>query len=304
MGGYLAEARCTIDLMVADDSLVPDQTKWFHTWREAKEFLGSLEGHYVFRGMGNAEWLLLTTLNRAVKYRAAEAEQVLIKTFPKALSENIPDQPPCGDHVSWLALMRHYGLPSRLLDCTESHIVAAYFAAQTRSDRHLAIWAIQKDGVQRAAEAALGIVGEPLSPAELGSSELFSTAFLAPKRFVALVDAQHKTDRQQAQKGLFLCPGDPGELFWRNIVPEIRHRPGFLYRVVLPPDARQAIEKDLSGTDVNRADLLPDTHHLERLCVTLATLLKESQEPYGHFQWKLQVLPVLMVHGRLEVEVS
>ena len=290
--------------MVADDMLVPDQTKRFHTWPEAKEFLGSLEGAYVFRGMRNAEGLLCTTLNRAVKYRAAEAEQVLIKAFPKALPENTPDLPPCGDCVSWLALMRHYGLPSRLLDCTESYIVAAYFAAQTEPDRYLAIWAFQKDGVQRAAEAALGILGEPLSPVELGSSELFSTVFLAPKRFVALVDARHKTDRQQAQKGLFLCPGDPGEPFWRNIPPDIRHKPGFLYRVVLPPDVRQVIEKDLSGTDVNRADLLPDTHHLERLCSTLETLLKKSQEPYGHFQWKLQVVPLLMEHGLLEVKVS
>jgi hypothetical protein len=290
--------------MIADDLLLPDQTKRFHTWEEAKEFFRSLEGRYVFRGMGNAEWLLLTTLDRAVKYRAPEAERVLVESFQTALPENIPDLPPRNDRVSWLALMRHYGLPSRLLDCSESHIIAAYFAAQTKTDRDLAIWAIERDGVQRAAQTALGILGEPLSPVELGSTDLFSAVLVVPKRFLALVDAHHKTQRQQAQKGLFLCPGDPGEPFWRNLLPEISHGPGLLYRVVLPPGARREIESDLSGSDVNRADLLPDIHHLERLCGTLETLLRRSQEPYGHFQWKLQVMPLLREHGLLEAKLA
>lgn len=57
------------------------------------------------------------------------------------------------------ALMRNYGLPSRLLDCTESPAVAAYFSSQPDPDRDFAIWAIQKEGIRRATQDALGIVG-------------------------------------------------------------------------------------------------------------------------------------------------
>jgi hypothetical protein len=70
--------------------------------------------------------------------------------------------------------------------------------------------------------------------------------------------------------------------------PETRHSPDFLYRVVLPSDARQAINTDLGANDINQANLLPDTHHLQHLCMKLGDLLKESQRRYGHFQWRVR----------------
>ena len=134
-----------------------EETKRFDDWQTAKDFLYTLKGRYVFRGMPNAEWKLETTLDRSVLYRRSESEKILIDSFQRAVPAEIHNAPQPDDRFSWLALMRHYGLPARLLDCTESPCVAAYFAANhpTGSECCFAIWAIDKEALQRSAETSL-----------------------------------------------------------------------------------------------------------------------------------------------------
>jgi hypothetical protein len=108
--------------------LSADQIKRFNTLEQAKEFLISLKGRCVFHGVSDAKWNLETSLDRCARYHHAEAEKLLIESFERSLPTIKTNLPPAADRVSWIALMRHYGLPSRLLDCTECISVAAYFA--------------------------------------------------------------------------------------------------------------------------------------------------------------------------------
>jgi hypothetical protein len=286
-----------------------EETKRFGSWQQAKDFLITLQGRYVFRGLGDAQWNLETTLDRTARYRQTESEAVLVESFQRAVPATIHNAPPHDDRFSWLALMRHYGLPSRLLDCTDSPFVAAYFAAEAppHCDCHFAIWAFDKDALQHSAEAHLRILshcGTPLTPIEIGRTELFSAVFNNPSRFVALADAKNKSPRQNAQQGLFLCPGDPGYPFWRNLhgIPLTARTLGFMYKVVLPGGARRDVLADLSGKDIGQAQLLPHIEEIEELCTTLQTLLEQSQKKHGHLQWKVAVKPALMKRGLLEVK--
>ena len=278
-----------------------DQIKRFDTWKQAREFLYSLEGRFVFRGMSNSGWDLETSLDRCASYHHAEAERLLIESFERSLPGITTTPPPVGDRVSWMALMRHYGLPSRLLDCTECVSVAAYFAAVGDQKSDFAIWAFDSGIVQRSAEESLGILNAanaPLGPLELGTAPIFMTAFQNTKRFIALVDANHKTERQQMQRGLFLCPGSSGFPFWRNLmdVPSVR-ADGALYQVVLPSIAHEEVMADLADKNINHVEFLPDPDALEALCSELRTALIKSQSSYGHFQWKLEVLPQIELRG-------
>jgi hypothetical protein len=294
--------------MDASDFLLPEQTRRFKSWEEARGVLQPLNGSYVFRGMSNAAWILETTLDRLgreVEYSAPEAEEVLVDSFQKTVPKDSVKLAP-DDRLSWLALMRHYGLPSRLLDCTESYEVAAYFAATTEDQREqeLAIWAFEKDAVQRAAKDVLGLLGKPPSPRELGTKSLFSAAFSSPMQVVALVDASEKSERQQAQKGLFLCPGDAGRPFWWNFPKQSADEPDFLYRIVLPPSARREIQADLASIEIDYANLLPDRYQLEGLCRTLREKLKESQMGQGYLKWQLEVRPVALSLERGVIDLN
>jgi hypothetical protein len=282
-------------------SLHSDQIKRCNTWEQAKEFLGSLEGRFVFRGVSNADWDLETSLDRCAIYRHAEAEKLLIESFEWSLPNIKTTVPPAADRVSWMALMRHYGLPSRLLDCTECISVAAYFAAAGEPKSDFAIWAFEVGTVQRSVEESLGILNAadaPLGPLELGTDAIFMTAFQNIKRFIALVDVNHKTERQRKQRGLFLCPGSSGYPFWRNLmdVPSV-HATGALYQVVLGPGAHEQVMTDLQGKNIYHEELLPGPEELDVLCKELGTALTNSQNSYGHFQWKVEVLPQIELRG-------
>ncbi len=289
-----------------------EETVCLGTWQEAKGFLNGLKDRYVFRGMSDAAYNLKTTLDRIHGCRYPGSEEILIDSFRGAVPTAIHSGPPRDDLVSWLALMRHHDLPSRLLDCTKSTLVAAYFAAQPAPDHpdcDFAIWAIDEEALQRSAEASLGILSQfstPLSPLELGTSALFSAAFHAPRRFVALVDAAHKSPRQEAQQGLFLCPGDAGYPFCRSlhgIPPECR-MPDFMYKVVLPGGVRSEVLNDLRENDIDQAHLLPALAGVEKLCTTLQERLVQSQKNRGPFEWKVAVKPILKKYGLLEAELA
>lgn len=119
------------------------------------EQLNSLPNHFIYRGHANAEWVLQSSLERIIgtKWSAEEAKKFeefsLLNFKPKFHlydHENIiPDS-----KLAWLSIMQHYGVPTRLLDFTESPYVALYFALEAydpHSRNDLAVFALDYTGI-------------------------------------------------------------------------------------------------------------------------------------------------------------
>ena len=117
--------------------------------------INDLPNHFVYRGQANASWNLESTLERVVgnQWSAASArkfEDQSYKAFRSKYhiynqSEHIPQS-----KLSWLSIMQHYGVPTRLLDFTESPYVALYFALESYSPlshNDFAIYAIDYSDV-------------------------------------------------------------------------------------------------------------------------------------------------------------
>lgn len=77
-----------------------------------------------FRGQDNHDWKLLPTIYRSRNLNYFERE--MIRDFKLLTNELIRKIPT--NELEWMFLMQHYGLPTRLLDWTESHLVALYFS--------------------------------------------------------------------------------------------------------------------------------------------------------------------------------
>jgi hypothetical protein len=123
--------------------------------------------------------------------------------------------------VEWLALMQHYGAPTRLLDWTKSAYVAAFFAAESAKPikrsaaqddgpvKPFAIWAIDERKVTAEAVALLGL----RSDADLSSRAIFAQIYRQqPEDGVYLtvpVQPHRMNERLTVQQGLFLCANNP-----------------------------------------------------------------------------------------------
>jgi hypothetical protein len=109
--------------------------------------LNKLPNHFLYRGHANADWLLQSSLERIIgaKWSDDEArrfEEYSLAQFQSKFHlydrENVKPE----SKLAWLSIMQHYGVPTRLLDFTESPYVALYFALEAYIPQTCADFAI------------------------------------------------------------------------------------------------------------------------------------------------------------------
>lgn len=116
------------DLIDRVRALPPTQQKW------------------LFRGQADAIWELRPGVHRGY---SPQQERYLTNEFRVRARSRYFSCPTSNDYPGWLALMQHYGLPTRLLDWTYSPLIAAFFAVHPdycppvcAAHRDASIWAL------------------------------------------------------------------------------------------------------------------------------------------------------------------
>lgn len=96
-------------------------------------------GSIWYRGQTNEKYSLLPSYLRSGSFAS---EKTLLSAFKQNATMLTSKQP--ANSFDWMFLMQHYGIPTRLLDWSESPLVALYFALQKASDDNNAvIWALK-----------------------------------------------------------------------------------------------------------------------------------------------------------------
>jgi hypothetical protein len=189
-----------------------------NTWREARTLADELSG-WRFRGQQDASWVLNTSLQRAGQqgqqtcFLLTKIEEQIIEEFQRRAHHFLPDPPQLESLIEWMAVIQHFGGPTRLLDFTSSFYVAAFFAVETASVE-CAIWCVDHYALYKAVGPFLGLdmeksllpywqVSHRMGAVAQKMLKQYDNAF---KTFIFEVQPFRLNERLAVQQGLFLCP--------------------------------------------------------------------------------------------------
>jgi hypothetical protein len=137
----------------------------------------------------------------------------------------LPDPPSDTDYMEWLALMQHYGAPTRLHDWTYSFWAAVLFAvekAEIDKRKSCAVWALQIDWWRD--ECMAYHVPELKEMLKKGSNLKKEVKFILkgqgkpkPPSGIWPLNAYRLNERVVAQQALFVVPLDVTKSFMENL---------------------------------------------------------------------------------------
>lgn len=220
------------------------------SWETTRRLVQHLPG-WVFRGQEDPSWELETTLYRDARRYGLETESLvnseiwILKQFQRRAHHYINAPPPPERLIEWLALIQHFGGPTRLLDFTHSFYVAAFFALE-RATCDSAIWAVSLIDL----EEGLGERGRLKGGGDtidIWRQKLVSLAESyiggeATDKLVIHVEPERLNERLSTQQGLFLLPCDITCSFADNLAAALN----------MPPEVFQNVEeKTISIRDLD-----------------------------------------------------
>jgi hypothetical protein len=209
-----------------------------------------------YRGHSNKDWKLLPLIFRCGSPCRARDEINLIKRFKQ--DATLLTSPLPMNLYEWSFIMRHYGVPTRLLDWSESPLVGMYFtiSEEKEDDKDGVLWAMaplelnKQDGRELDDPDNLPSFGEdsemenytPEKYAQETMSSMLPIAFIAPRN----------TQRMQSQLSVFT-------IYHRKQEPieEIGDK-SHIWRYIIPAKAKKQIRKELEVLSFGKFQLFPE----------------------------------------------
>ena len=209
------------------------------------------DGPLWFRGHGDESWKLVPGYYRSNKN--VSEHSLLIKFRQSATM--LVDRPPV-DSFEWLFLMQHYGVPTRLLDWTESPLVALYFCVNSEPDKDGAIWILKPSELNKISNIRVkdedGFIpsfqDEELKSYTIESLRTNNRVQLSPLATIA----SRNNPRIQAQLGAFTIHHHD-----QDPIEDLGQR-DHAQKILVYSDAKIALKKELEILGFTRFQMFPE----------------------------------------------
>jgi hypothetical protein len=230
-----------------------------------------------FRGCGKASHKLTPSLYRHKRHQTIDEILVLEKELlARFRQRSIPfhSRPPT-DEWEWLFLMQHYGVPTRLLDWTESPLMALFFAVTLASHKigksgrpvfsgDASIWLLDPDQWNKRSVDLKSFSGSVLTTDDPNANAYKPVGIVTTmKPFPIALYGSHNSQRIVAQRGVFVCFGKdtrPMEVAYKSE----NFPPGCLAKVVLKKGKLPYMYEALRRQGIVDSVVFPDLDGLAR----------------------------------------
>lgn len=184
--------------------------------------------------------------------------------------------------LEWLFVMQHYNMPTRLLDWTESILVASYFAVEKNFESDAELWAIYPDVLNH----KYGFEGMPIIENNRDLQFLSSVhRHTKPSKLAEELDLKEipdtpmalrpplKFERMIYQQSVFTIHPKPDK---NNSITDILKDNRHLIKYIIPHGFKQKIKNDLKSLGINKRTLFGDLTSLAE-----SILEEEKTVAYG-----------------------
>jgi len=242
-----------------------------------------LQDIYYFRGQEDADWGLKSSLHRSVTSEGRtplpandellRVENILTEKFQGVASNYLPlaTLSKTTSVIDWWPLMRHYGVPTRLIDWTASFYVALYFAVARLPDKDGALYLIHAYTLKNAMKGVHGNAEIPSKVTEADSkfqqADAPSIVYLYSRKTALL-------DRMIAQQGIFMVSANVGasceEILAVEIPKVADSSQETLRKIRIKASEKPNIMKKLKSMNVTAGSLFPGLDGIGRQLDDLA----------------------------------
>ena len=234
-----------------------------------------------FRGHRDARWKLRPSL-----YRYPPCARPIRRLEDEIRQEFIVRAPSLGPERpqsswEWYFLMQHCGAPTRLLDWTESALIALYFAVRDKSDQaDSAVWVLEpwklNTHVADLNEVIAPAAGSGMVPAHAERyKEWLPDRYSKPRELQralpVAVYPTHFSRRISSQRSCFTIHGSDYDGFDHLPLAAVP----FLRKIVIPGSKANSIERSLAVAGIDELTVYPDLDGLGRWLA--ATMRDESR---------------------------
>lgn len=231
-----------------------DEPKIIREWNQLCDIAFELRDQpgWVFRGVSSSQYELIPKIGRRDMRQALDGKELpymrcreitLIQEFKRQAVPFVRIESHSTAEV--LAVAQHHGLPTRLLDWTESFLTAAFFAVdhagagRSEKDPHACIYALR---------------GVP----DLDGDDPLAV----PQDEVRLYRPAHAAVRIASQRGLFTVHGSPDKAF--DPPSEAENNGMEARRWLIDRDRAFMMKRALDVAGINQASVFPDLDGLAR----------------------------------------
>ncbi len=213
--------------------------------------LEDYEGPVWFRGQSKKDWPLLPSIARE---NNGLSEMDWIKKFKQNATMLL--SPPPNESIDWLFIMQHHGIPTRLLDWTESPLIAIYFAVYKNDDVDGALWALLPVELNKKSNVAPDYFSEiPSFEEDEVMKNYKPDSFIRETRsklLPAAIIAPRNNPRMQSQLSVFTINHRDNTSIER--IGDKQH----IWRYVIPNENKNIIKKELKLIGISKFQLFPE----------------------------------------------